>query len=486
MAAFVALFLWRNQPGFTHFPLLVVIGSAYAVLYVLACLAVILGRSPAQPLASSGRFALVFAAAVLLWLFLESAVIDYFQPISLHDEVIALLAGAWGTLLAALLTCSGRGSAPPRVIWPAVVALLGPGAMALAALVTNPLPTDNLEAHDDLFTGGDEDYAVYRIPALLVIPAGSRLASGAVLPADRVLAFAEARRDGALDTGAIDLVVRSSDNGGRDWSEQRRVCRHERDGRRGKCGNATPVFDQLGGRVWLGYNLSGLGEAGHHAMLMASNDGGDSWGAPRQLATDDFVFGPGHGIQKRLPPQGGRLLLPGYTDRAAVYYSDDQGRSWTRSRPLDTGNESEIAELSDGSLYLTTRHHAPIGHPPEPGGRLYALSDNGGTSWSETRLDSRLVTPVSQASILRLDRDGGLLFSNPAQPRTRTHMTLRYSPDDGKRWSESLLVYPGPAGYSELGRLSDGSVLLLYERGRLSYSEAISLARLAPGYFGGD
>ena len=80
--------------------------------------------------------------------------------------------------------------------------------------------------------------------------------------------------------------------------------------------------------------------------------------------------------------------------------------------------------------------------------------------------------------MLRYKDAGGLLFSNPANVKARAHMTVRASTDDGQSWGKSLLVYPGPAGFSQLGALSAGDVVLLYERGDMSYSDMISFARI--------
>ncbi|MEH6584828.1 MAG: sialidase family protein, partial [Halioglobus sp.] len=304
------------------------------------------------------------------------------------------------------------------------------------------------------------------------------------LKADRILAIAEARLNGALDTGAIDLVQRVSDDGGESWSEQQVVCTHVEGRQRGKCGNATPVFDAETGTIWLAYNLSGLpedlpeGPRPHSAHMVSSTDGGTSWKTPVRLPFDNMIFGPGHGIQKQVAPAAGRLVIPGNlgSTTSFVIYSDDHGGSWQAGEPLGAGNENEIAELSDGRLYMATRHIAPVGRPPEPNGRLHAHSEDGGVSWSSPQVDEALPTPICQASVLRYNEVGGLLFSNPADPRARVQMTVRASSDDGKNWDRSFVVYPGPAGYSQLGKLSGGEVALLYERGDMSYSEMISFA----------
>jgi len=320
------------------------------------------------------------------------------------------------------------------------------------------------------------------------LPAGSELADGTLLERDRILAIAEARRDGALDTGVIDLVQRVSDDGGESWSGQKVVCSHRVGEDRGKCGNATPLFDQQTGRVWLAYNLSGIpddleeGPRPHSAYVIVSDDGGLNWQGTRQLPFDNLVFGPGHGIQKQQAPVRGRLILPGNRSGSSqVLVSDDHGETWLAGAALGVGNENEIAELSDGRLYMAIRHNAPVGEPPQPNGRLFALSTDGGSSWSQAETDTRIPTPICQGSVLRYGDGGGLLFSNPADEKARAHMTVRASTDDGASWDRSLLVYPGPAGYSQLGLLSDGDVVLLYEQGRIEYSERISFARIDAG-----
>ena len=134
----------------------------------------------------------------------------------------------------------------------AAIALLGLPTMALVAPLNQPEPNPALSLHGDIFVGGEGGYRIYRIPGLLVLATGSRLADGQSLDRDRILAFAEARRDGALDTGIIDLVMKYSEDGGYSWSKQAVVCKYRREGKRGKCGNATPVFDSISGKSsWL-------------------------------------------------------------------------------------------------------------------------------------------------------------------------------------------------------------------------------------------
>ena len=55
---------------------------------------------------------------------------------------------------------------------------------------------------------------------------------------------------------------------------------------------------------------------------------------------------------------------------------------------------------------------------------------------------------------------------------------MRLSEDDGATWPASRVVHPGPAAYSGLAVLADGSVAVLFEGGDRSPYERITFARL--------
>jgi sialidase-1 len=475
MAAFVYFFVSHNAPGFTRLPVIALLGGTYVALFLLSNPGLLGGRNHFLP-AGFSRILYAATALGLPILFLNATVLDYYQPISLHNDAIYALAGSWLLLIIASVIALFKGH--DQFAPAATVALLGTIFILFVQVISNPSPSEALKLHTDVFVGGEDDYETYRIPALLVLPAGSELADGTTLAGDRVLAMAEARLDGDLDTGAIDLVQKVSEDGGATWSEQRLLCTHQDEGSQGKCGNATPVFDASTGIVWLAYNLSGIGadeDVDHSAYIMKSEDGGRSWLAASRLPFANVIFGPGHGIQKLQSPAAGRLLLPGNKNGdSLVIISDYHGESWARAGSAVGGNEKELAELADGSLYMAIRHVAPVGRPPKPNGRLYSRSTDGGQTWLASELDTALPTPVSQASVLTYSPTNRLLFSNPADTRTRVQMTVRSSVDGGESWLRSLLIYPGPAGYSQLAAMSNGDVALFYERGDMEYSEMIS------------
>ena len=121
-------------------------------------------------------------------------------------------------------------------------------------------------------------------------------------------------------------------------------------------------------------------------------------------------------------------------------------------------------------------------HPPKPEGnfRMVATSSDGGGTWTPARPDRTLVEPPAQASILRLTlaasgRRNRLLFANPAST-ARERMTVRVSYDEGATWPVSRVVHEGPAAYSSLVVLPEGTIGLLFEGGRQSPYERIAFA----------
>ena len=58
----------------------------------------------------------------------------------------------------------------------------------------------------------------------------------------------------------------------------------------------------------------------------------------------------------------------------------------------------------------------------------------------------------------------------------RERLTVRASYDDGSTWAVARVVHDGPAAYSILTVLPDGSVGLLFERGDKSPYEKLTFA----------
>lgn len=359
--------------------------------------------------------------------------------------------------------------------------------LLLAAVVAATFGLASASAADsvpqlDVFVSGQDGYHTYRIPSVIVTAKGT------------VLAFCEGRKSGQSDAGDIDLLVKRSSDGGHTFSRQQIVW----DDGPNTCGNPCPVIDRKTGTIWLllTHNLgkdeesrilSGTSQGTRTVWVSRSTDDGLTWSKPAEITASTkradwtwYATGPGIGIQLR----SGRMVIPcDHYDAQSkrpyshVIYSDDSGATWKLGGSVGPGmDESQAVEFGDGTLLLNMRNYNR-----QHTGRGVATSSDGGQTWSAIHYDPTLVEPVCQASILRYDPDGaarGILFSNPASVGQRRAMTVRMSRDECRTWPVAKVVWPGPAAYSCLGVLSDGTILCLYERGDRHAYEKITLARL--------
>ena len=337
----------------------------------------------------------------------------------------------------------------------------------------------DLNAQQVLWSRTDSTYNNFRIPSLIVTKKST------------VLAFSEGREGG--DSGDIDILLKRSEDGGRTWSKQMLVW----DDGTNTCGNPCPVVDRVTGRIflWMTWNLGSDHEDGiirkkskdtRKPYLCYSDDDGLTWSEPVEMSTSCkdptwgwYATGPGVGIQLRSEKYKNRLIIPanhsydvqdtteavrgGYGYGSHVIYSDDGGLSWTLGESITPGcNESQVVELSNGDLMMNMRSYN------KKGCRAIAISNDGGASWSDIKHDPQLVESVCQASLIDYGSYKGkrrYLFSNPAVSSGRSHMTIKASHDDCQTWNNGTLVHEGPAAYSCLTVLPDGSIGLFYEAG---------------------
>jgi sialidase-1 len=357
----------------------------------------------------------------------------------------------------------------------------------LCALAVAIVPAARVEiTQTEVFRSGEGGYHTYRIPALITSRKGT------------MLAFCEGRRGSRSDSGDIDLLIKRSFDQGKTWTKTQVVADFGAD----TIGNPAPVVEQKTGAILLLLTrnpgsvtekqiVDSSVEATRTVWITRSADDGATWTPPEEITASVkkpdwtwYATGPGNGIQLR----SGRLVIAcdhvqkGSQERHShVIYSDDRGKTWAIGGVADDKtNESAVAELRDGSLLLNMRSYRGQNR------RDIARSTDGGLTWSKAEPDPALIEPVCQASLIRAVRagkrsDGRLLFSNPADTK-RMRMTVRLSPDDGKTWPLSKVLHAGPAAYSSLAVLRDGSIGILYERGDASPYERITFARFSLGW----
>lgn len=344
------------------------------------------------------------------------------------------------------------------------------------------------------FRAGREGYASYRIPAVVATPAGT------------LLAFCEGRVTSASDHGRIDIVLKSSADGGRTWSPLRVAAANGT----GLAGNPAPVVLDTG-RVLLVHvraaatateELVRLGKVkdadGRRVWVQYSDDDGVTWSEPAEITASVkrpdwrwYATTPGHALQlstgrvvvpanHSLPPTGTDLGTEAKYNGGHCLLSDDRGETWSIGYVDDNTdgyinvNETTAAELPDGSVYFNTRNDSP-----SPGNRADARSADGGESLrTPFRPQAGLTGPVCEGSLLQLRDPDVLLFSGPAHPDARALMTVRASVNDGTTWRPVYTMDGLPAAYSDLVRIDDSTVGILYETGDFGAYERIVLRRL--------
>lgn len=357
----------------------------------------------------------------------------------------------------------------------AAATALPPAALAAGS---RPSPAEPFFAATTLWDNTVDPLASYHVHALTA------------LPDDTILACTEGRYENC-DAGPHDLLLRRSTDRGATWTpSQTLVAATE-----GQCwANPTFVVDRATNEVFLFYNhCVRLPEntscsADFSTMyVISSTDGGVTWGEPRELTSlfEHFPFnwamhgpGPGHGIQlasgRLLLTVSHRTIISGVPTSERNYgvctlYSDDHGRTWHAGEAVPMGaeyptvGEARLVERADGTVLMNSRAGSGANWP-----RSVTVSEDGGVTWSVPRMDEAawLFNGVD-AGLLRFTggpRGGGvdrILLSRPDAPM-RWNMTVSVSYDEGYSFRYSRVVNPDRSFYSDLARLSDGTIVLLY------------------------
>ena len=362
---------------------------------------------------------------------------------------------------------------------------------------SNIICPSSLANSNQLFTDDGKTY--YRIPELLALPNGD------------LLAFADKRAVGAGDLpNQIEVYVRKSTDNGTNWGPEKRitpVSTSKKDGH----GDTAAVLDRKTGDIIAvvafgqGF-LNSTPQDPIRIKVIRSKDGGNTWSAPVDITSQVYGDGckdptrrywygafvsSGNGLQMR----NGRIMFiinvresssrDAKSFRNYALYSDDGGYKWRVSRgsPKNPrgGNEAKVVELNDGSLLMHIRWTP---------NRLQSRSYDYGETWTEATVindipashsngdlivytsskngydKDRLITLVdrrpwgnNQAACNSCKSGGSCTPGYPGCP------TFYVSYDEGKTWTNSRRLYTGPAGYSSLAILKDGSIGILAELG---------------------
>jgi hypothetical protein len=182
------------------------------------------------------------------------------------------------------------------------------------------------------------------------------------------------------------------------------------------------------------------------SWMVTSDDLGQTWSAPAQIANDYYCSAPIRELS------AGRLILGLYAERdgtahGAVTSSDDGGGTWGRAVDIDNGGirldaETDVIELKDGTLYAAQRPHMS-----------YATSTDRGQTWTGSK---PMGFPGHCPYFLRT-KDDIILLAHRV-PNTSLH----YSLDECRTWSDNVPVDDVGGAYPSMVNLRDGSVLIVY------------------------
>ncbi|SOE20818.1 sialidase-1 [Spirosomataceae bacterium TFI 002] len=338
-----------------------------------------------------------------------------------------------------------------------------------------------------VFKSGDEGYVCFRIPATIASKSG------------QILAFAEGRVKNCGDFGNVDIVTKSSSDGGKTWSALKVVA----DNGNLQAGNPAPVFDYLderypNGRLFLFYNTGNnsegeivKGNGVREVWYITSLDFGQTWSEPTNITVQvhkpnepsfdptynfkedwrHYANTPGHAIQLK----NGNLFIPmnfSLSDPkegkipyfAGAFYSEDHGENYRLSAPLSLkgSNESTAVQLANGDVLMNARDQTE-----QTGKRYFARSKDNGITWYEQGIDKQLTDPVCEGSLNKIGKRS-ILLSHLDSEKGRKNLVLRVSKDGGKIWNQKISIYTGSAAYSDIVVLSKKKVGVLYEKDEYS------------------
>ncbi|XCB29341.1 exo-alpha-sialidase [Arcanobacterium hippocoleae] len=330
----------------------------------------------------------------------------------------------------------------------------------------------------------------HRIPALTVAPNGD------------ILAAWDGRPSTCTDAPqANSIIQRRSADGGKTWGKPTYIAAGKIPAPKYGYSDPSYVVDREKNKIFAFFVKSfeqgfAHSQAGTeitnrnvlHAAVTESTDNGVNWSEPRVITADinpangySRFAASGEGIQIREGAKKGRLVQQytfrigssaNYKQQSVSVYSDDHGKTWKAGAPIGTGmDENKVVELAGGKLMLNSR--ASDGTKA----RKIAISENGGETWGEVKIDNELIDPNNNASIIRAfpfasandPKSQVLLFSNARNAGGRSNGTISVSLDNGETWAIKKVFEPGAMQYSTLtpleykGKEWAGKYGLLYE-----------------------
>lgn len=362
---------------------------------------------------------------------------------------------------------------------------------------------------------------------VLELPPGgenTRNSEGAFLErgAGRLLfAYSRFHRTATADRGGADnapafLAGRVSADGGRTWSERDEVI-VSNEGVENVM-SVSLLNTRSGAPIMVYLVKNGWHDCRPAARI--SPDGGESW--PDRVLLEEKQGYHVVNNDRVIELSDGRLLVPAAFHPVAdtpekkrlgagvvfVFFSDDGGRTWQRSKrpiesPVAPGTPLSRADVPAGAWFTDpeARHLSGLQEPGviekrDGGVYLWARTDLGrqyvahsgdrGETWSSAA-PGPLVSPCSPASIKRLPGSGWWLavFNDhsgrfPFAPGLRTPLAAAISRDEGRTWEKHRILEDDRDGwycYTAI-HFHRGNVQLAYCAGSRSRKQGLALTRV--------
>ena len=326
----------------------------------------------------------------------------------------------------------------------------------------------------------------WRIPAMVVLRNQKDTTKNG-----RIVTMADMRFSHGADLpNHIDVYESHSDDNGKTWTKAQIVAGKEATdhalvptGNHG-FGDAALV-ETAGGRLVAimvagAYYFSSTPSKPNIPFIITSDDGGETWTAPRSLY--DVVYkstykqgqvmgsfaGSGRGLllkRQKDKSRNGRIMFAmshRFTSgniQEYIIYSDDEGKNWKMSpnSAFDGGDESKLVELADGTVMISVRRSGPRG---------FNTSSDGGMTWGEQWNNSTISGNACNGDILYYGKN--VLLHSYVNNSARKNVSVCASYDNGRTWVNQRTICAPSSVYSTMDILPDGQVAMLYEDGACS------------------
>lgn len=323
----------------------------------------------------------------------------------------------------------------------------------------------------------DMGSAYYRIPAITTTADGKRLVT---LTDDRT-------NHGADLPNHCYVVAQYSDDGGKSWSEPKRVAGTATTGGDYGHGDAQIITNRITGEIIGIMTSSPTSNAGFWGStvekpqawkVIKSKDGGETWSVPvdhtQSLYAHDSpnpdieggFSGSGAGLQKR----DGTLISPFVgrkTDGSRHYFnfiSKDGGDTWELYGTSGTTNadEPKVLERNNGDLAISVR----------AGGYNYRnASPDDGLKWryaNETRFTSGISGNACDGEYMvwASTLDGNpwnIALQTGPNSNSRQNVSIALSTNEGMSFRTPKTICPRGSAYSAVTVLPDGTLGVYYE-----------------------